>query len=57
MIHKKLRNIGNSWGLIIPKALLYGLNINPVLNEVSITIENDAIVIKKYKKNDDMSIS
>ena len=36
MIIKKLRNIGNSWGVIIPKAILEGLNINPVRDEVSI---------------------
>lgn len=50
MIHKKLREIGNSWGMVIPKAILEGLRINPVLDEVSLHIENDSIVIKKYKK-------
>jgi len=50
MIIKKLRNIGNSWGVIIPKAILEGLNINPVRDEVSIEIEPDGIKIKKVKK-------
>lgn len=53
MIHKKLREIGNSWGMVIPKAILEGLRINPVLDEVSLHIENDSIVIKKYKKEED----
>lgn len=52
MIHKKLREIGNSWGMVIPKAILEGLRINPVLDEVSLHIENDSIVIKKYKKEE-----
>lgn len=53
MIHKKLREIGNSWGVVIPKAILEGFRINPVLDEVSLHIENDSIVIKKYKKEED----
>lgn len=53
MIHKKLHEIGNSWGVVIPKAILEGLRINPVLDEVSLHIENDSIVIKKYKKEED----
>lgn len=53
MIHKRLREIGNSWGVVIPKAILEGLRINPVLDEVSLYIENDSIVIKKYKKDDE----
>ncbi len=53
MIHKKLRQLGNSWGLVIPKAILEGLRINPVLDEVSLYIENDSVVIKKYKKENE----
>lgn len=53
MMHKKLRQLGNSWGLVIPKAILEGLRINPVLDEVSLYIENDSVVIKKYKKEDE----
>lgn len=49
MLHKKLRQMGNSWGIIIPKALLEAMNINPVIDDVSITIENDEIKLKKYK--------
>lgn len=50
MIIKKLRNIGNSWGIILPKAILDGFGINPVLDNVSIEIEPDGIKIKKHKK-------
>lgn len=53
MIHKKLREIGNSWGVVIPKAILEGLRINPVLDEVSLYIENDSVVIRKYRKEDE----
>ena len=50
MISKKLRNIGNSWGIILPKAILEGLGINPVLDEVELYIENNEIRIRKVKK-------
>lgn len=53
MMHKKLRQLGNSWGLVIPKAILEGLRINPVLDEISLYIENDSVVIKKYKKENE----
>jgi len=53
MIHKRLREIGNSWGIVIPKAILEGLRINPVLDEVSLHIENDSVVIRKYRKEDE----
>lgn len=53
MKHKKLRQLGNSWGLVIPKAILEGLRINPVLDEVSLYIENDSVVIRKYRKEDE----
>ncbi len=50
MIVKKLRNIGNSWGVILPKAILEGLNINPVKDEVELYLENNEIRIRKIKK-------
>lgn len=52
MLHKKLRQLGNSWGIVIPKAILQAMNINPVLDEMSITIEGDTIKLKKYKEED-----
>lgn len=45
--------MGNSWGLILPKALLEVMDINPVIHEVSITVENDEIKLKKYKENEE----
>ena len=50
MIEKKFRNIGNSWGVIIPKAIIEGLGINPVLDKVEIYIENNEIRIRKVQK-------
>ena len=51
MIIKNLRNIGNSWGVIIPKAILDGLGINPVLDEVELYIDNNEIKIRKAQKD------
>jgi len=51
MISKKLRNIGNSWGIILPKAILEGLGINPILGEVELYIEDNEIRIRKIKKD------
>ncbi len=51
MIKKKLRGIGGSWGVIIPKAILDGLGINPVLDEVELYLENNEIRIRKVKKD------
>ena len=47
MIEKKLVQIGNSWGVVVPKAILDGLRINPVLDKVEIYIENNEIRIRK----------
>ncbi len=48
-MHKKLRQHGTSWGIIIPKAILELLNVNPVLDEVELVVENDELKIRKYK--------
>lgn len=53
MLHKKFRQLGNSWGIVIPKAIIQAMNINPVLDEISITIEGDSIKLKKYKQEND----
>ena len=50
MIEKKFRNIGNSWGVIIPKAIIEGLGINPVLDKVELYLENNEIRIRKIQK-------
>ena len=51
MIKKKISQIGSSWGVIIPKAILDGLGINPILDEVEIYLENNEIRIRKLKKD------
>ena len=50
MIKKKITQIGTSWGVIIPKAIIEGLGINPVIDEVEIYIENNEIRIRKIQK-------
>ena len=50
-MHKKLRSLGTSWGIIIPKAILELLNVNPVLDEVELVVENDELKIRKYKRD------
>ena len=47
---KKLRQIGNSWGIIIPKNILEIMGINPVLDEIDIDIINKTLMIKKSKE-------
>ena len=47
MIKKKMVQVGNSWGVVIPKAILDGLRINPILDKVEIYIENNEIRIRK----------
>lgn len=50
-IKKNLRQIGNSYGVILPKLILEMVNINPVLDEVELYIENNEIRIRKVKKD------
>ncbi len=47
---KKLRQIGNSWGMVFPKAILDLLKINPILDEIEFRVIDDEIRIKKHKK-------
>lgn len=49
---KKLIQIGNSWGIIIPKALLDILKINPTKDKIDISIENETLKITKAQKED-----
>lgn len=49
-MHKKLVPNGSSFSLIIPKPLIELLKINPVIDEVEITVIEDEIRIKKYKQ-------
>ena len=47
---KKIIQIGNSWGVIIPSAILSLLKINPVTDKVEFMLENDKLIIKKAQK-------
>lgn len=51
-MHKKLRTIGNSWGLIIPLPILELLKVNPVLDDLELVVEKDVLTIKKYVKKE-----
>lgn len=50
MIRKKMVQIGNSWGIVIPKAIIDGLRINPATDNLEIFIENNDIHIKKAEE-------
>lgn len=39
--------IGNSWGIVIPKALIEGLRINTADDQLQIYIEDNEIRIRK----------
>ena len=51
MIKKKLAQIGNSWGIVIPKAVLDMNDINPILDEVELYMQDNEIRIRKVKKD------
>lgn len=51
MIQKKLVQIGSSWGIVIPKPIIDGLGINPVLDQVELYLEDNEIRIRKIKKD------
>ncbi len=53
MMKKRIIPIGgNSWGIILPKAILEALGINPMLHELSLEIEPDGIKLKKVKRSE-----
>ena len=47
---KKLYKSGNAWAVIIQKAILELLDINPEQDEIELTIENKTLKIEKAKK-------
>lgn len=47
---RKIVQIGNSWGVILPHFILELLKVNPVLDRLEFEIENDVLKIRKYKK-------
>jgi len=52
MIEKKFVKLGRSWGIIIPSVILQLLKINPEKEKVSLSIENEKIIIEKIKINE-----
>lgn len=48
---KKFNQIGGSWGIIFPKAILELINVNPVLDEVDLKVVDDKIIITKFKED------
>lgn len=46
---RKIIQIGNSWGVIIPLPILQLLKINPVTDKLEFSVEKDYIMIKKVK--------
>ena len=47
---KKLRQIGNSWGVIIPKSILDLLKIKPSVDDIEFSVEGEILKIQKAKK-------
>lgn len=46
---RKIIQIGNSWGVIIPLPILELLKINPVRDKLEFSVEKDCIIVKKVK--------
>lgn len=49
MIEKKMVQIGNSWGIIIPKAIVDGLSINPACDKIEVYLKDNEIRIRKIE--------
>lgn len=49
-MRKKLYQIGNAWVLLIQKAILQLLDINPEVDEVELEVENKVLKVKKAEK-------
>ena len=50
MVKKSLRQIGGSYGIIIPKIYLEEMGINPVLHEVELEMKDKILHVKKAKE-------
>ena len=46
---RKIVQIGNSWGVILPQSVLELLKVNPVLDKLEFEIENNVLKITKAK--------
>lgn len=42
---------GNAWALLIQKAILELLDINPEVDEVELSVDNKVLTVKKVEKN------
>lgn len=49
-MRKTLFKSGNAWVLLIQKPILQLLNIDPEVDEVELTVENNVLKVKKYEK-------
>ena len=49
-MRKKLYQSGNAWVLLIQKAILQLLDINPEVDEVELEVENKVLKVKKAEK-------
>ena len=47
---RKIIQIGNSWGVILPATILALLKINPIKDKVEFIIEGDKLIVQKAKK-------
>ncbi len=48
---KKLYKSGNAWALLIQKAILQLLDIDPEVDEVELEVENKVLKVKKVEKH------
>lgn len=48
---KKLYQSGNAWALLIQKAILQLLDINPEVDEVELEVENKVLKVKKAENS------
>ena len=49
-MRKNLYQSGNAWVLLIQKAILQLLDINPEVDEVELGVENKVLKVKKAEK-------
>lgn len=47
---KKMYRSGNAWALLIQKAILELLDIDPEIDEVELEVENKVLKVKKAEK-------
>lgn len=50
-MRKKLYQSGNAWVLLIQKAILQLLDINPEVDEVELEVENKVLKVKKAENS------